>query len=260
MRQARAETLRKYEILHKYVSTRDSKSMFSQALVDEDRQYVLLGLSSGECQPDRDLLPDSVSLRGWADIPGQVVPPPRIGDQAAIQEWTRFSRTHERPMRACILEWILLDPRRAPEFIKRLSAKADIRSWFGGYFTTIAAVMGRLGVPEPETPPFLAEKIERLCDALKSMEKWLESARRELTARENRVKYFQTTLWLAKDRDWDAVVGYESQIPALPPQPPTRRTRKVPRAVRTSTAERVSWNRKRSISRTLSGVRHSCLT
>ena len=99
-----------------------------------------------------------------------------------------------------------------------------------------SAVMGRLGVLEPEKPPFLAEKIERLRDTLNSKQKWLESARSELTARKERVKYFKTTLRLAQDGDWDAVIRYKSQISALPPRPPTRKTRKVPRVVCTSTA------------------------
>ena len=128
LRQACAETLRKYEVLHEYVASRDSESMFNRALVEEDRQYVLLGLTSGDCHPDQDLLPDSVPLWGWADVPGHKVPAPRFGAQATIQEWTRFSRTHDRPMRACMLEWILMDPRRSTGFIKHISAETDIRS------------------------------------------------------------------------------------------------------------------------------------
>ena len=100
-------------VLHEYVASRDSESMFSQAPVDKDRQYVLLGLPSGDCHPDPDLPSDSVPLHGWAEIPGHGVPAPRFGARATIQEWTRFSRTHDRPMRACILEWILMDPRRS---------------------------------------------------------------------------------------------------------------------------------------------------
>ena len=74
----------------------------------------------------------------------------------------------------------------------------------------------------------------------------MESARRELALREEQVRYFETTLRLAKDGNWDAVIVHKSRIPALPPRPPTRRTRKLPSAVRTSTAERVSRKRKRS--------------
>ena len=37
LRQARLEIMRKYEVLHEYVASQDSKSMFCRALVDEDR-------------------------------------------------------------------------------------------------------------------------------------------------------------------------------------------------------------------------------
>ena len=47
--------------------------------------------------------------------------PPRFGAQATIQDWTRFSQTHDRLMRACILEWILMDPSRDAVFIDRIS-------------------------------------------------------------------------------------------------------------------------------------------
>ena len=72
---------------------------------------------------------------------------------------------------------------RGKEFIKGLSAEADIRSRFGGYYTTIKAVLVRFGALKPVTQIFLLNKVERLHTALKSEEKWLESARRELTAR-----------------------------------------------------------------------------
>ena len=83
-----------------------------------------------------------------------------------------------------------MDPRRSKEFIECISTEFEIRSRFGGYYTSIIEIMGRLGAPEPETPAFIAEKIERLEDALKSEEKWLESACHELTTREERVRYF----------------------------------------------------------------------
>ena len=89
-------------------------------------------------------------------------------------------------MRACILEWILMDPRRSAEFIERISTEFEIRSRFAGYYTSVVTVMGRLGAPEPETPAFIAEKLERLLDALKSEEKWLELAGRKLTVRATR--------------------------------------------------------------------------
>ena len=129
-----------------------------------------------------------------------------------------------------------------------MKGRSRSRRKLGGSETLVVAVMERLGAPEPETPAFIAEKIERLLDALKSEEKWLESAHHELTAREERVRYFETTLRVAKDSDWDAIIGYESRILALPPRPPMHRTRKLPRAVRTSTAERVSRKRERSAS------------
>ena len=71
-------------------------------------------------------------------------------------------------MRTCILEWILIDPSRAAGFIDRISVDFEIRSRFSGYYTSVVAVLRRLGAPEPETPTFIAEKLERLQDALKS--------------------------------------------------------------------------------------------
>ena len=51
----------------------------------------------------------------------------------------------------------------------------------------------------------LLDKVERLHQALKLEEKWLESARCELSAREDRVEYFRTTLKLACDGHWDSL-------------------------------------------------------
>ena len=131
------------------------------------------------------IYPDLTAFRSVAgQIPGHGVPAPRFEAWATIQEWTRFSRIHDRPMRACILEGILMDPRRSSEFIEQISTDFEIWSRFSGYYTSVVAVMRRLSAPEPETPTFIAEKLERLQDALKSEEKWLELARRELTARE----------------------------------------------------------------------------
>ena len=69
LRQDCAETLGKYEALYECMASRDGESMFSRAPVDEDRQYVLLGLSSGDFHPDLDLSPDSVQLLGWGPSP-----------------------------------------------------------------------------------------------------------------------------------------------------------------------------------------------
>ena len=64
-----------------------------------------------------------------------------------------------------------MDPRRSSEFIDWVSTDFEIRSRFSGYYTSVVVVMWRLGAPEPETPTFIAEKLERLQDALKSKEK-----------------------------------------------------------------------------------------
>ena len=92
--------------------------MFSRVLKEGDKQFVLLELSPGDSEPARDLLHDGAPLRGWAVMPGQVFPVPSLGRWATILDWTTFSRTHDRPMRACILEWILMDPTRGAEFVK----------------------------------------------------------------------------------------------------------------------------------------------
>ena len=195
--------------------------MFNPTLEEEDKQYVLMGLSLEDCEPARDQLHDPSPLRGWAVTPGKFAPVPSFGTRATILEWITWSRTHDRWMRACILEWILMDPTRGAEFIKQLSAEAGIRTRFSGYYTTVATVLVRLRAPEPAAPVFLLDKVERLHQALKTEENWLESARCEVTAREDRVKYFQTTLKHACDGEWDSLIGLESRIPALPPRPPT---------------------------------------
>ena len=107
------------------------------------------------------------------------------------------------------------------------------------------------GAPAPIS--FL-DKVERLQQAQKTEEKWLASASREVTAREDRVEYFQSTLEQACAGEWDSVFGYYFRIPSLPSRPPTCRIRKVPRSIRTSTADRVC-QRKRSASCAPIGVK-----
>ena len=98
-----------------------------------------------------------------------------------------------------------------------------------------------------------------LRQALKSGEKWLESRNdREGGRGEVLPDHSEACLcWRMGLCDRLRV-----QIPALPPRRPTRRTRKVPRSLRTSTAKRVSWKRKQSASCDPSGVKRpaSCRT
>ena len=150
-----------------------------------------------------------------------------------------------------------MDLRGGAEFIRRISKDVDFRTKFSGYYTSTAAVLVRLGAPEPKHPIFFLDKIERLQQSLKMEEKRLAATRREVTAREDRIKYFRATLEQGCAGDWDAVIGYESRIPALPPQP-TQRGKKVSRSVRTSTTNRVSRKRKLSASHAPTGET-SCL-
>ena len=77
-----------------------------------------------------------------------------------------------------------MDPRRGAGFIKRISAEAEFRTRFSGYYSSISAVLVRLGAPEPKPSIFFLDKVERLQQALKTEEKLLESACHEVTARE----------------------------------------------------------------------------
>ena len=54
LRQARGETLRKYEILHNYFKERNQQSIFDRTLGQDDK-YVLLGFTREECKPALDL-------------------------------------------------------------------------------------------------------------------------------------------------------------------------------------------------------------
>ena len=129
------------------------------------------GSHPGHCEPSQDLPHDPAPIRGWADTPGHVAPVPSFGTRATAQEWVSWSWTHDRRMRACILELVLMDPRRGAEFIKRISVDADFRTKFCGYYTSILAVLVRLRAPEPKPPIFFLDKVERLQQALKVEEK-----------------------------------------------------------------------------------------
>ena len=50
MRQVRAETLRKYEILCEYFKGQQEKSIFNKTIRQDDQEYVLLGLNEEECK------------------------------------------------------------------------------------------------------------------------------------------------------------------------------------------------------------------
>ena len=84
-----------------------------------------MGVLPGDCEPARDLPHDSAPICGWAVTPGQVASVPNFGTQATIQEWISWSRTHNRRIGACILEWVLMDPRRGAEFSKRIFAEGS---------------------------------------------------------------------------------------------------------------------------------------
>ena len=65
--------------------------MFNRILQEEDKQYVLTGVLSGDCEPARDLPHDPAPIRGWAVTPGQVASASNFGTQATIQEWISWS-------------------------------------------------------------------------------------------------------------------------------------------------------------------------
>ena len=129
---------------------RDHDSMFNRILQEEDKEYVLMGVSPGHCESSRDLPHHPSPIRSWDVMPGHVARVATFGTRATAQEWISWSRTHDRQMRARILEWVLMDPWRGAELIKRISADADYRTKFGRCYTSISAVLVRLGVPEPQ--------------------------------------------------------------------------------------------------------------
>ena len=121
LRQARAETLWKYEVLPAFTRTREQQSIFDRPLQEEDKEYVLMGLTIEECEPAPDLPHEPAPTRGWAMMLGHKVPVPSFGIRATPREWVSWARAKNRQLQACVLEWILLDPTRGEEFIKRIS-------------------------------------------------------------------------------------------------------------------------------------------
>ena len=72
------------------------------------------------------------------------------------------------------------------------------------------------------------ERIEKAKEDLDSGEKLLEIAGWEVKARKERTIFLQNVLSQACAGDLEVLIGYNSQIPALPPQPARKRVTRRP--------------------------------
>ena len=107
-----------------------------------------------------------------------------------------------------------MDPTRGPEFLQRACNDAEFRKIFLSHNTPIASALSRLGAEEITTPAFFVDRIERV-------RKTLETEERELAVREERAAYYCSILTRVSGGDMDAVIGYDTRSPPLPPRPAT---------------------------------------
>ena len=66
---------------------------------------------------------------------------------------------------------------------------------------------------------FFLEKIQKAKQDLETEQRLLELARRKVSAREERATFLQDTLDRACKGDMEALIGFNSRIPALPSRP-----------------------------------------
>ena len=152
--------MRRYEIIHDFFKEREQHSI-DRTIGEDDKEYVLLGLTMEECKPALDLPNKLVAISGWANLLSHAVPMPNFGSQATSQEWVSWARVNDRRLRAAVLEWVLIDPSRGEKFIKKVANSPEFRKAFSGYFTSTAAVMVRLGAPEPKPLLFFWDNEEQ---------------------------------------------------------------------------------------------------
>ena len=116
-----------------------------------------------------------------------------------------------------------------------------------GWGNDVEAVLRRLGSVPIKAPLFFLERIEKAHADLDSEVKLLEVARREVAAMEEQTVFLQNVLDQACAGDLEALIGYNSRIPALPPRPARRHITRQPQAARAN-PDRSGRKRKRSLS------------
>ena len=92
LRQARAETLRKYQALHEHFEERWEKSIFDNILGQDKKEYILLGDPEQECRPALEAPYEPVAIHGWARLPGHSVTVPYLGRQASARDRVHWAR------------------------------------------------------------------------------------------------------------------------------------------------------------------------
>ena len=250
MQEARAETLRKYSVLHEYFRELDQLSFFDWSLGPEDEEYVLMSLTREECTPDYKATYEPVAIRGWGRLPGRAVPVPEFGMEETAQTWVTWASDNDRRLRAAVLEWVLMNSTQGPAFLCRIGSNPEFGKVFLGHYHTIEAVMTRLGSTGISPPMFFLYRIERVKQDLDNKEKLLETAWCEVMVREEQSAFLRDILDQACSGELEVLSGYNTRIPALPPWPARRQTRRQPRAAGPSGPDRrEARKRKRSLSR-----------
>ena len=148
LKETRAETRRKYKVLHQYFKERSQPSLFDRAVEPEDEEYVLLGLTVKECTPDLELPYEPVGILGWAGLPSKANPFPELDIEAPGKKLVGLAQDHDRRMLAAILVWVLMDPTRGPGFLQQGCNDAEFRKIFVSHYLPITAALSRLGAAE----------------------------------------------------------------------------------------------------------------
>lgn len=80
-------------------------------------------------------------------------------------EWVAWANDHDRWLRAAVLEWVLMDPTQGAEFLQHVENDLEFCNVFLGHYTTVKAVLSRLGVKEIRQPMFFLERIQKVKEA-----------------------------------------------------------------------------------------------
>ena len=106
---------------------------------------------------------------------------------------------------------------------------------------------------ETQPPLLFLERIQKVKEELEAEERLLESARKEVTAREVQKSFLQSVLDQACLGEFEPLIGYNTRIPALPYRNSTWRTRRPAQAG--GHCRREAVKRKRSASHGLAATR-----
>ena len=162
-------------------------------------------------------------------------------------KWVNWAWDHSRRLRAAVLEWVLMNPLQGPKFLNSVGNDSDFRKTFLGHYHDVEGVMRRLGADPTPPPTLFLDKMKKVKEALELEQRLAELARYEVTAREEQVAFLQDTLDKSCTGDMEALIGYNSRIPALPSRPARKRAAKQVRKAQTA-ADRCGRKRKRSLS------------